>query len=111
MLYRKVLPFHIVTFCQANDILLEAYSPLGTGTIFNNSVVQEVGEANGKSVSQVALRWSLQKGFLPLPKSVTPKNIEANLEVFDFTLSDEDVKKLDTVEAATVQSNPDAVNF
>ncbi len=106
-----MLPFHIVTFCQANDILLEAYSPLGTGTIFNNSVVQEVGEANGKSVSQVALRWSLQKGFLPLPKSVTPKNIEANLEVFDFTLSDEDVKKLDTVEAATVQSNPDAVNF
>ena len=106
-----MLPFHIVTFCQVNDILLEAYSPLGTGTIFNNSVVQEVGEANGKSVSQVALRWSLQKGFLPLPKSVTPKNIEANLEVFDFTLSDEDVKKLDTVEAATVQSNPDAVNF
>ena len=48
---------------------------------------QEVAEKYGKSIAQIALRWSLQKGFLPLPKSVTPANIEANLHIFDFELS------------------------
>ena len=69
----------LVAYCQERDILLEAYSPLGTGSIFGNEDVEAVAERNRKSVAQVALRWSLQKGFLPLPKSVTPKNIEAKL--------------------------------
>ena len=101
----------LVTFCEANDILLEAYSPLGTGTIFSSDVAKEVAEANGKSVAQVALRWSLQKGFLPLPKSVTPKNIESNLDIFDFELSAEDVAKLDTIEGVKAQTDPDTTNF
>lgn len=101
----------LVAFCESHEILLEAYSPLGTGTIFSNPVAQEVAAANGKSVAQVALRWSLQKGFLPLPKSVTPKNIEANLQVFDFELSAEDVAKLDTIEGIKSQNDPDQVNF
>ncbi|MGZ7234563.1 aldo/keto reductase, partial [Streptococcus pyogenes] len=65
----------------------------------------------GKSIAQVALRWSLQKGFLPLPKSVTPKNIEANLEIFDFELSEEDVAKLDEVKGISQQKDPDQTNF
>lgn len=101
----------LVAFCESHEILLEAYSPLGTGTIFSNPVAQEVAAANGKSVAQVALRWSLQKGFLPLPKSVTPKNIEANLQVFDFELSAEDVAKLDAIEGIKSQNDPDQVNF
>lgn len=101
----------LVAFCGANDILLEAYSPLGTGTIFSSDVAKEVAEANGKSVAQVALRWSLQKGFLPLPKSVTPKNIESNLDIFDFELSAEDVAKLDTIEGVKAQTDPDTTNF
>lgn len=101
----------LVAFCEGHDILLEAYSPLGTGTIFSNDVAKEVAEANGKSVAQVALRWSLQKGFLPLPKSVTPKNIEANLDIFDFELSAEDVAKLDTIEGVKAQIDPDTTNF
>lgn len=101
----------LVTFCEKHDILLEAYSPLGTGTIFKNETAKEVAEANGKSVAQVALRWSLQKGFLPLPKSVTPTNIDANLDIFDFELSAEDMAKLDTVEGVRAQEDPDKVNF
>ncbi len=101
----------VVAFCREHDILLEAYSPLGTGSIFGNPVAQELAEKYGKSVAQVALRWSLQKGFLPLPKSVTPKNIEANLEIFDFELSADDVAALDTVEGVTTQKNPDETNF
>lgn len=101
----------LVAFCQKHDILLEAYSPLGTGTIFDNAMAKEVAEANGRSVAQVALRWSLQKGFLPLPKSVTPKNIEANLDIFDFELSEEDMVKLDQVEGVKMQKNPDETDF
>lgn len=101
----------LVAFCQEHDILLEAYSPLGTGTIFTNPVAQEVAAAAGKSVAQVALRWSLQKGFLPLPKSVTPANIKANLDLFDFELSDDAMAKLDKIEGVKAQVNPDMVNF
>ena len=89
----------LVAYCKKHDILLEAYSPLGTGSIFGNEDVEAVAERNGKSVAQVALRWSLQKGFLPLPKSVTAKNIEANLDIFDFDLSEEDMAVLDKIKA------------
>ena len=78
---------------------------------FGNEDVEAVAERNGKSVAQVALRWSLQKGFLPLPKSVTPKNIEANLDIFDFDLSEEDMAVLDKIQGIKTQDNPDSVNF
>lgn len=101
----------LVAFCNQHDILLEAYSPLGTGTIFQNETVKNLADKYGKSVAQVALAWSLQKGFLPLPKSVTPANISANLDIFDIRLSEEDVAILDKVEGVSQQSNPDEVNF
>ena len=61
----------IVAYCQEKDILLEAYSPLGTGRIFEIIELQEIAERYNKTVAQVVIRWSLQHGFLPLPKSVT----------------------------------------
>lgn len=63
------------------------------------------------SHGKVALRWSLQKGLLPLPKSVTPKNIEANLDIFDFNLSEEDMAVLDKIQGIKTQVDPDTVNF
>ena len=101
----------LVSFCRQHDILLEAYSPLGTGSIFDNPVVQNLAAKYGKSIAQVALRWSLQKGFLPLPKSVTPQNIEANLQIFDFELSKDDVIQLDKLDGIKSQKNPDEVDF
>ena len=101
----------LVAFCRQHDILLEAYSPLGTGSIFDNPVAQELAAKYGKSIAQVALRWSLQKDFLPLPKSVTPKNIESNLQIFDFELSEEDVDKLDKLDGVKSQKNPDEVDY
>lgn len=101
----------LTAFCKEHDILLEAYSPLGTGSIFSNETAKEVAESNNKSVAQVALRWSLQKVFLPLPKSVTPKNIKANLDIFDFSLSDEDMAKLDSLQGVKAQEDPDKVGW
>lgn len=94
------------------DLLSEAYSPLGTGGLLGNDVVKEVAANYGKSPAQVLIRWSLQHGFLPLPKSVHPEYIKANAEVFDFEISPEDMTKLDGLHGAAGTANdPDQVNF
>lgn len=77
------------------NILSEAYSPLGTGKIFDVPAMKELAEKYNKSIAQVAIRWSLQHGFLPLPKSSTPSRAEENANVFDFEISEEDMKKMD----------------
>jgi diketogulonate reductase-like aldo/keto reductase len=68
-----------------------AYSPLATGRILDDERLARVAEKYNRSVAQICIRWSLQKGFLPLPKSKTPSRIKENLEVFDFEISQEDM--------------------
>lgn len=82
----------VVEYSRSKGMLLEAYSPLGIGKIFNVPEMQKLAEKYGRSVAQVCIRWSLQNGWLPLPKSVTPSRIEENTKVFDFEISDDDVK-------------------
>lgn len=82
----------VVDFCRSMDILLEAYSPLGVGRIFEVPEMKGLAEKYGKSIAQVCIRWSLQRGYLPLPKSITPERIEGNTEVFDFELEEQDVR-------------------
>lgn len=82
----------VVDYCRSKNILLEAYSPLGVGKIFEIPEMQKLAEKYERSVAQICIRWSLQNGWLPLPKSVTPSRITENTRVFDFTISDEDVK-------------------
>ncbi|XKU94240.1 aldo/keto reductase [Lactobacillus acidophilus] len=94
------------------DLLSEAYSPLGTGGLLGNEVVKEVAANYGKSTAQVLIRWSLQHGFLPLPKSVHLEYIKANADVFDFEISPEDMTKLDNLHGvAGVANDPDKVDF
>jgi diketogulonate reductase-like aldo/keto reductase len=81
-----------VDYCRKKDILLEAYSPLGTGDIFKVPQIQELAKKYSRSIAQVCIRWSLQREYLPLPKSVTPGRIAENAKVFDFELSREDVE-------------------
>lgn len=93
-------------------ILSEAYSPLGTGGLLRNKVVNQIAQEVGKSPAQVLIRFSLQHGFLPLPKSVHAKYIKANTDVFDFELSDEQMKELDGLHGvARTALDPDKVNF
>ncbi len=84
-----------IEFCEQHNILVEAYSPFGTGKIFDSEILKEIAEETNKTIAQVSLRWVLQKGALPLPKSVTPERIVANLDVFDFKLNDDQMKRLD----------------
>ena len=101
-----------VEYCRARGMLLEAYSPLGTGEIFSRPEVKQIAEKYGRSVAQVCIRWSLQRGYLPLPKSVTPSRIRENLDVFDFELSAEDVEVLAKMDACKGPGwDPDHTNF
>ena len=102
-----------VDFCRRHDILLEAYSPLGLGRIMDVAVVSEIAKRYGKSAAQIALRWSLQRGFLPLPKSVTPERIRQNADLFDFVLTDEDMAAIDHVEPGVcgLAKDPDTTTF
>lgn len=102
----------VVTYGQEHGILHEAYSPLGTGKIFAIPELQTLAQKYQKTVAQIALRWSLQHGFLPLPKSVTPSRIQENSQVFDFVLSAEDMATLDQLDGVIGKAmNPDTTQF
>lgn len=81
-----------VAYCKKENILLEAYSPLGNGKIFGVPELSAIAEKYQRSIAQICIRWCLQMGFLPLSKSVTKSRIIDNAQVFDFTLSEEDVE-------------------
>ena len=101
-----------VDLCKEHGILLEAWSPLGCGRLLDHPFLAELAAKYGKSVAQVCIRWCLQKGFLPLPKSVTPSRILDNTKVFDFVLSDEDMAAMDTMENVGWSGlDPDEVDF
>ncbi|MFD1393821.1 aldo/keto reductase [Lacticaseibacillus jixianensis] len=86
-----------VQCAKANGLLVEAFSPLATGFLLNNAAVQAVADHYHVGVAQVALRYVLQKGLLPLPKAVSPAHIEANTQL-DFTISEADMQVLDALE-------------
>lgn len=102
----------VVLFNDKHDILTEAYSPLGTGKIFNVPMLEELARKYNKSIGQVVLRWSLEHGYLPLPKSVTPSRIKENLELFDFKLDKEDIEKIDKLHGTFGSApNPDTKDY
>lgn len=101
-----------VDFCRAHDILLEAWGPFGQGELFQNPAVQAMADKYGKTVAQIALAWSLQEGFLPLPKSVTPSRIASNLDCFDIELSPADLEILKNISGLEGGApNPDGMDF
>lgn len=94
------------------NILSEAYSPLGTGKIFELDEMKDLAKKYDKSIAQVAIRWSLQHGFLPLPKTSTLTRAAENMDVFDFEISEEDMKVINSLKGlAGSMGNPDEMNF
>ena len=101
-----------MNFCREHEILLEAWGPFGQGELFQNPAVQAVADKYGKTIAQVALAWSLQEGFLPLPKSVTPSRIASNLDCFGIELDAADLEVLKNVSGlAGGAPNPDEMDF
>lgn len=106
------LDHETITYCQERGILLEAYSPFGTGKIFSDPTLQKLAAKKGKTIAQICLRWSLQHGFLPLPKSVHPARIKENTQVFDFELTESELKQLDDLDGIVgYATDPDTASF
>lgn len=84
----------VVEFCQAEGIQVTGYSPLATGKILANSEITAVAERYGKTVAQICIRYVLQKGVAPLPKSTHPERIRQNADV-DFEIASADMAQLD----------------
>ncbi|EOL43106.1 oxidoreductase, aldo/keto reductase [Enterococcus phoeniculicola] len=102
----------VVSYAHEHHMLLEAYSPLGTGKIFDVPEMKQLAETHKKSIAQVAIRWSLQHGFLPLPKSVTPSRIKENTQVFDFELSESEMATIDALDGVVGKAiNPDTTQW
>lgn len=101
----------IVDFSRQQGMVLEAYSPLGEGGVMDNEELKAIAEAHDKTVAQVALRWSLQHEFLPMPRSKTPAHIQSNLEVFDFELTAEEMERIDSLHDLVPGVNPDDRTF
>lgn len=100
-----------VEFCQKNNILVEAWSPLGRGNVLNNPLLKTIAAQHGKSVAQVAIRWVMQTGVLPLVKSVTPSRIKENIDVFDFELSQQEMLEIASLKTDRIGSDPDTCDF
>ncbi|KAI1975693.1 hypothetical protein LOZ51_001640 [Ophidiomyces ophidiicola] len=96
----------IVEWLRKRNVIVEAYSPLVRAKRMDKPVLLELAKKHNKSPAQILIRWSLQKGLVPLPKSVTESRIKDNAAVFDFELSEEDMGTLETDEYQFVCWDP-----
>ena len=79
---------------------MTAYCPIARGKVPGNEVLERIGKAHGKSSSQVALRYLVQQGIIPIPRTAKPDHLAANLAVFDFTLSDAEMAEIGKLDEA-----------
>ncbi|MFW6180428.1 MAG: aldo/keto reductase, partial [Spirochaetota bacterium] len=100
----------LLDYCSRQEIQVEAWSPLTRARFLDNPVIQEVARAHGRSPAQVLLRWDLQHRVVTLPRSTKEEHIRENAQVFDFELTDEEMKKLDDLDSGT-RIGPDPDTF
>lgn len=100
------------SFCDVRGILVEAWSPLGQGRVLDDERLLAIALDYGVAVAQLCLRWALQTGAVPLPKSLTPERIRENADVFRFSISAEDMEKINGLEQFGMSGlDPDEVDF
>lgn len=90
-------PKELIEYCQSKGIQVQAYAPLARGAYLDNDVLCVLGTKYGRTPAQIGLRWAIQKGISVIPKSVHPERIESNGNIFDFSIEQEDMDILDTL--------------
>ncbi|MGF6709371.1 2,5-diketo-D-gluconate reductase A [Luteibacter sp. W1I16] len=102
----------VVAANARHKVVTESWSPLGQGgDLLKRDTLVDIGRKHGKTPAQVVLRWHVQLGYMVIPKSVTPERIAANIDIFDFELSAEDIKAIDALEAGNrMGPHPDQLN-
>ena len=93
-------PLALIGYCKSKDILVQAYSPIAHGAMLNSPAVKSIADAYGVTVAQLCIRYTLQLGAQPLPKTANPRHMRENAQV-DFIISDDDMGKLKHMERFT----------
>ena len=101
----------LCAYSRERGMLLEAYSPLGQGSMLRLPDMLKLSEKYGKNTAQLCVRWSLQMGFLPLPKSSHPDRIAQNMDVFDFEIAEEDMMLISGIQRESTVRDPDKITF
>jgi 2,5-diketo-D-gluconate reductase A len=97
-------------FCAEHQIAVEAWSPLGRGSVLGEPVIQSIADRAGKTPAQVVLRWHIQRGDIVFPKSVNPERIRENIDIFDFELPSTDIEDI-TLLNKNERTGPDPDKF
>lgn len=108
-LHPMLTQFELCNYCQDEQIQMEAWSPLMRGgEVFQHPIIQAIANKYEKTPAQVILRWDIQSGIVTIPKSVTPSRIKENFTIFDFALTEEEIRQINTLNRDLhVGTNPD----
>jgi 2,5-diketo-D-gluconate reductase A len=110
-LHPRLIQTDLRAFHREHGIVTEAWSPLGRGgDLLEEPVLEEIAARHERTTAQVVLRWHVQLGNVVIPKSVTPSRIEENFQIFDFTLSDDELRAIDGLDADR-RIGPDPTKF
>lgn len=102
----------VLAFCHRHNITVEGWSPLGKGNVLEHPTLQEIADNHNISPAQVCIRWEVQSGIIPLPKSATPSRIASNFDVFHFELTEEEVERINQMPPIAASGlHPDSVAF
>ena len=89
---------NIINYCKDNNIKVVAWSPISRGRVLSNELMIDLSQKYKKSIVQIVLRWHMQKGVIPIPKSSNENRIKENIHIFDFEISSEDMKAIDSLD-------------
>lgn len=100
----------VVTYCESHEIQVEAYSPLGKGKIMQVEILKEIADKNNMSIAQVALSWSIDHNFIPIPRSTNTRRMAENINSLNFKLTSNQIKKIDKLDGILGKSaDPDTI--
>ena len=89
---------NIINYCKDNNVKVVAWSPISRGRVLSNELMIDLSQKYKKSIVQIVLRWHMQKGVIPIPKSSNENRIKENIDIFDFEISSEDMKAIDSLD-------------
>lgn len=104
----------MLKYCDKNNIQLVAWSPIMRGGVFSNELIIKLSEKYKKTIAQIVLRWHVQRGVIPIPKSSNEERIKENLDIFDFELSSEDMNAINLLNEGydlSVTGVPENTNY
>lgn len=101
-----------VDFCNKNSIKIEAWRPLGKGTVLSDPAIQNLAKKYNVTEAQICIRWCIQNNVIPIPKSSNPERIRSNINVYSFEISNNDMEIINNLKfKSSLRLDPDHVEF